>query len=161
MPTTTNTIVGKQQNTFRLVSEETSVRWRQKVGPVTVTANTYDAGEVVTVDLSSGILRRPNANVDKGNIYGVAFETHKPELDECAAAGLGTWIINPHVGQISDVIHSIAASATAGAKLYFDRSASSKRWTSTSGANTGVMLAYLLRRMGNWIEYYWVGVDNA
>jgi len=157
MPTT-NTIVGKQQNTFRLVSEETSVRWRQKVGPVTETANTYDAGEVVTV--VSGILRRPNSNVAKGNIYGVAFETHKPELDECAAAGLGTWIINPHVGQISDAIHSIEASAAAGAKLYFNRNANSKRWTNNAN-EAGVMLAYLLRRMGNWIEYYWVGVDNA
>ncbi len=72
MPTV-NTLVGKQQSTFRLVSEETSIRWRQKVGDVAQTTDQFLAGNIL--QLTSGVLKKPSGNAAAGTQYGVAFET--------------------------------------------------------------------------------------
>jgi hypothetical protein len=153
MPTV-NTLVGKQQSTFRLVSEETSIRWRQKVGDVTQTADQFLAGNIL--QLTSGVLKKPSGNASAGNQYGVAFETYTPALDECTPnGGLGTWLINSHVGQISPSVYVAGTEgANPGDKLYCNAG----QFTSTAG---GHPVAYVLRTLGDWIEYYWVGADMA
>lgn len=153
MPTV-NTLVGKQQSTFRLVSEETAIRWRHKVGDVNQASDQFYAGNIVA--LTSGVLKKPAGQAAVGSNYGVAFETYTPALDECTPnGGLATWVINNHVGQVNSTIYVAGTNeAAAGAALY----CSQGRFTSTAA---GAIVAYLLRSLGDWIEYYWVNADAA
>ena len=157
MPTV-NTLVGKQQNTFRLVSEETSVRWRLPVGDVNTSANQFISGNVLTIAGSGDnrFLVKPSNQSNRP--LGVAFDTHIPTLDECAPNGdLGTLILNNHVGQISSQCAlSGVSDAAVGSKLSFGISGGNdgKFKIAETGDTT---VAYVMRQLGNgWTEYYWV-----
>lgn len=162
-----NSIPGRQQKTFRLVSEETSLRPRAKVAanPPAVAnsvSNAWNAGHILT--LSSGNLVKLTSSGSANGLYGVAFESHNSTLDECAMSQLGTWIVNRHIGQTTMFDATVSSSlTTAGDELGISDSATNATdeggFAETSGS--GVAVGYALRMLGDWLEYLWFGQPVA
>jgi hypothetical protein len=170
MPGLTNTLLGKQQKTFRLLSEDTALKSKEPVNTLDATNYPYaifKAGQIVIVPNPSSyqtgyanyvsklaVPSTAGAVAGKG-LLGVAFETHDTTLDECAGSGLGTILWGPHEAQTQN--YDKTGTYAKGQPLY---ASSVVNGNFTNSAN-GAIIAYCEAEDGTWLRYRWVGLGEA
>jgi len=164
-------IPGRQGRSFRLLTEETAVKWRIPVGPTSAdsggsTANEFQQGSVITP--SSGIAVKaetPQKNeYASGNsglvpLLGVAFDEHTATLDECQQSGFVTMVCNRFAAQTKQFIATnISTSTAVGVPLFVGASDNAGKLGVLADASAGdLAVGYFLRYSGDWIEFMWFG----
>lgn len=146
----TNTLIGKQQKTFRLLTEETAQKPRAKVAAVATVANQFNAGQIVFLDTTDACVRLP-ATIGAGSKvqYGVSFNSHTPTLDECDGSGYATFLWSQHEGQTTQFDSTVtAATAIAGTPLGV---ASGGNFST----NTTEYVGWVEDFSGGWLRYHW------
>lgn len=153
MPGLTSTLLGKQMKKFRLLTEETAVKWRAPIGDVNTAADTFEAGMIV--ELGSAKVQKVSTSgalIATEGIIGVSYENFTTTLNECAGSGLTTIIINPgHIGQTQQ--YDTGDTYTQGQILYASNDVSGN----FCDAGAGLGVGYLVAQRGSWLEYVWSG----
>lgn len=158
MPGLSTSLLGKQQKTFRLLTEETAVKWRAPVGDIDTSTQNFSAGSLVELT-SAGIVTNigiAGTAIATESIVGVSMDNFVPTLNECAGSGEATVIVNPgHIAQTAK--YDTGDTFADGDKLYPSASVTGN-FSSTA---TGLGLAYLVKQRGAWLEYLWTGRQAA
>jgi hypothetical protein len=158
MPGLSTSLLGKQQKKFRLLTEETAIKWRAPIGDVNTAAYQFESGQIVSLGSAGSLVRAGTAGTEVAigyeSIVGVAFDNYTPTINECAGAGLATVIANQHIGQTKQYDDE---TYNPGDKLYVSATTPGNFAATT----TAIGLAYAVAERGSWLEYLWTGRQAA
>lgn len=150
-------VYGKTQVSFRLLTEETAIKWRLPVKPSAATTYLFTAGMMVYLDKTNAYLQQMPANtaMSAGFLTGIAMDEYSATLDETQGSGFATVVLGPHIGTTSQYTTATAASVIGA--LIVNPSTAGKL---DAGAITGnyTRVAHLLNCDGVFMTYFWVGV---
>jgi hypothetical protein len=151
-------VYGKTQVTFRLLTEETAIKWRLPVKPGAATTYLFSAGQMVYMDKTNAYLQYMAADtaLSGGYLIGIAMDTYTAALDETQGSGFATVVLGPHVGATS-YFTGTGATTVIGAIVCNPLGTAGSLSVAAASSNT-TRVAHALNNDGVFLTYFWVGV---
>lgn len=155
-------VYGKVATSFRLMTEEVSIKWKV---PVNSAVKTMSAGMVIYFDATLAYAKPfPTNTSTAGLLTGVIMDEYSASLDETQGSGLTTMVIGPHVGATSQFTTTSGVTAAIGHTICNPSASGTagKMEAGTAGLITGNMfkLGNVLANDGVFLTYYWQGAVN-
>jgi hypothetical protein len=150
-------VYGKTQVTFRLMTEETAIKWKI---PCSTSAQTIQAGMMVYLDKTNAYIQPYPANtaLSAGFLIGISMDDYSTTtgLDETQGSGFLTVVLGPHIAATSLTTTAAGTTPILGTMVVNPSTAGKLEIGAVTGNYTRV--GHVLNTDGVFTTYFWVGV---